>query len=319
MKKKVSTEWLSVCGGCHVSIVDLHEKIMQLFDAIELYRCPVLTDIKDYPKVDIGIISGAIRTEHDIIAANKMRNSCQHILAFGTCAVFGGISGAGCVHSNDEIFDVVYRNNKTTNTNFIPSEIPKLIKNVVPLDQIIEVDSYLPGCPPHPVFIFSTLNALIKNTPQREKFRNICAKCKRSMFKNKEVNKIKSKLDGIPDPNTCFLSQGYLCFGAVTLDRCMSPCTNKGVACTGCCGPSINVLQEPTVDVRTKISELMSDLTNIDKHEILSEIETFAKTHYAYSMASDMVNKKQTFQIWRWMEEGKKNYEQNNSNIVRYK
>ena len=310
MKKKVSTEWLSACGGCHVSIVDLHEKILQLFDSIELHRCPVLTDIKDYPDVDIGIISGAIRTEHDIDAAKKMRESCKHILAFGTCAVFGGISGAGCVHSNDEIFNTVYKNGKTTSSDTVPSDVPKLTKQVVPIDHFIDVDLYLPGCPPHPAFTLSSISSIVNNKPPRETFRNICAGCKRKMFKNETVTKIKTFLNGIPDLETCFLSQGYLCFGPVTLNRCLAACPKNGVLCTGCCGPSISVLQEPTIDIRTRIAELMSHLTKIKKDDIISEIERSSKTHYAYAMASDMIYNKQTYQIWRWMKDGNKNKEE---------
>ena len=86
-KIKLNTEWLSVCGGCHVSLVDMHEKILNVLESVEIQRCPLLTDIKDYPEADVGIVSGAIRNEHDREAAEKMHASCEKILAFGTCAV----------------------------------------------------------------------------------------------------------------------------------------------------------------------------------------------------------------------------------------
>ena len=98
-KIKLNTEWLSVCGGCHVSIVDMHEKILNLLESIEIQRCPLLMDIKGYPEADVGIISGAIRNAHDREAAEKMRASCQRILALGTCAVYGGLPGAALAHS----------------------------------------------------------------------------------------------------------------------------------------------------------------------------------------------------------------------------
>ena len=84
-KTRVNTEWLSGCGGCHVAIVDLHEKILQLFDSVEILHCPVLTDIKEYPKAKVGLVSGAVRSEGDRHHAEQMREACDLIIADGSC------------------------------------------------------------------------------------------------------------------------------------------------------------------------------------------------------------------------------------------
>ena len=300
--KKISTEWLSVCGGCHVSLVDLHDKIIKIFKAFEWLRCPILIDTKDYPDADFGIVTGAIRTTNDIQAAKKIRKSCKHIVAFGTCAVYGGISGAGCVHANHEIYEAVYLKNKTTISNIIPTEnLPELTKDIKPLDEVIKVDLYLTGCPPHQSYIFTLLSALSKGKKPVKAYRSVCAQCNRKMVKNDRITELKNVLSDMPDQDTCFLCQGYLCFGPVTLDRCFAPCPNKGVVCSGCCGPTINVLEEPTIDIRIKIAKLMSELTKIPKDFIISEIERFSKTYYAYSMASQMINKKQTYRLLNWI------------------
>ena len=94
-KVTVNIEWLSDCSGCHVAIVDLHEKILNVLEAVEIQRCPVLTDVKDYPPATVGLVSGAVRNEHDRHAAIAMRESCDVIVAWGACAVFGGPAGAG--------------------------------------------------------------------------------------------------------------------------------------------------------------------------------------------------------------------------------
>ena len=91
----INTEWLSDCSGCHIAIVDLHEKILAVLESVRIQRCPVLTDVKDYPPAKIGLVSGAIRSEHDREAAIEMRKSCDLIIAWGSCAVFGGPAGAG--------------------------------------------------------------------------------------------------------------------------------------------------------------------------------------------------------------------------------
>lgn len=302
-KVTLNTEWLSDCGGCHVAVVDLHEKILDVLGAIDIQHCPVLTDIKDYPTADLGLISGAIRSAHDRECAEKMRESCTHVIAFGTCAVYGGLPGAGIVHTREEIFETVYVNNPTTSTHLAPAtSISPLEKLVTPIDEVIDVDLYLPGCPPHPGFIFDSLLALIQGRSPRARKESICARCKRRMVKS-DVTRLKANHEDIPQADTCFLSQGYLCLGSVTLDRCMAPCPNNGVMCTGCAGPTMRILTEPNRDIRTEIADRMSGLTAIPRHEIIASIERSAKTHYSYAMATRMIGKKPTFLIKKWIAE----------------
>ncbi len=300
-KIRLNTEWLCDCGGCHVALVDLHEKILNVLEAVEICKCPVLTDEKDYPEADIGILTGSIRTEHDRHAALQMRKRCKKIIAFGTCAVYGGLHGAGLAHSREEIMDTVYRKTPTTKTDLIPAtEITGLEKMVTPIDEVIDVDLYLPGCPPHPHFIFEGLTALIENRAAKIGQQTICAGCRREM-KTTEVSSIKNSLEGVPENDVCFLSQGYICLGSVTLDRCLAPCPNHGIMCTGCAGPTMQILCEPTHDIRSEIADRMARLTKIDAAEIKRHMEKSAKTHYAYAMATKMVGNKPTFLIRKWI------------------
>lgn len=300
-KIKLNLEWLSACAGCEVGIVDLHEKILDILSAAEIQRCPVLTDIKDYPPADIGIISGAIRNAHDREAAIKMRKSCKKIIALGTCAVYGGIPGAGLVYTKEEILDCVYRHNKTTQSDTIPSvHVSQLETLVAPLDEVIPVDLYLPGCPPHAAFIMDALLALVENRPPKASQEAICARCKREMVKS-DVRELKANHDGKPDDKKCFLSQGYVCLGSVTLDRCMAPCPNNGMMCSGCAGPTMQVLTEPNRDIRTEVADHMANLTAIPREDIIRWIERNSKTYYAYAMATKMIGQKPTFLIRKWI------------------
>lgn len=305
----VNTEWLSDCSGCHVAIVDLHEKILNVLSAVKIQRCPVLTDVKDYPKARVGLVSGAIRNGHDREAALMMRKACDIVIAWGSCAVFGGPAGAGNIHTPDEIAAAVYLENKTTTPAPPPSrQVSPLESKVSPLDAVIEVDLYLPGCPPHPLFVFEALSALVEGREPEAVRRSVCAKCKRKMEKT-EVAELKSHSDGIPDPERCFLSQGYTCMGSVTIDRCLAPCPENGVPCTGCAGATMQVLAEPNRDIRTEIAERMSKLTRIDRDRIVAALERSAKSHYAYTMATSMIGAKPTFQIKRWIEDEHADYE----------
>lgn len=304
-KIRLNTEWLCDCGGCHVALVDLHEKILGVLESVEILKCPVLTDEKKYPEAEIGIVTGSIRTEHDRHAAIEMRRQCKTIIAFGTCAVYGGLHGAGLAHTREEIMDHVYRQSPTTRTDFIPdTSISELEKMVTPIDEVIDVDLYLPGCPPHPHFIFEALSALINNTAPRTDMESVCGTCNRLMKKT-EVETIKESLDGgVTDDGVCFLSQGYICQGSVTLDRCLAPCPNHGIPCSGCAGPTMQVLSEPTRDIRTEISDRMSRLTKIPHDTVKTTLEKSAKTHYAYAMATKMIGNKPTFLIRKWIADG---------------
>ncbi len=305
----INTEWLSDCSGCHIAIVDLHEKILAVLESVRIQRCPVLTDVKDYPPAKIGLVSGAIRSEHDREAAIEMRKSCDLIIAWGSCAVFGGPAGAGNVHTREEIADAVYLNNKTTGTHTLPNrEISPLEVSVTPIDKVIDVDLYLAGCPPHPTYIFDALLSLLEGRTPKATKESVCAKCKRQMKKS-DVAAIRQHTDGIPDPDLCFLSQGYICMGSATIDRCLSPCPTNGVPCTGCAGATMQILSEPNRDIRTEIADRMARMTKIPREEIIKEIEKSSKSHYSYTMASTMVSEKPTFLIKKWIHEANEDYE----------
>lgn len=302
-KVRLNTEWLCDCGGCHVVLVDLHEKILSFLETVQIQKCPVLTDEKGYPEADIGIVTGSIRTEHDRHAAIEMRKKCKTIIAFGTCAVYGGFHGASLAHTREEIMEHVYQKNPTTKTDILPSNsITQLSHQVTPIDEVIDVDLYMPGCPPHAHFIFDALSSLVEGKEIVSKNKTVCGGCSRTMKKT-DVTSIKQSHEGIPDNDICFLSQGYICLGSATLDRCLAPCPNHGTMCTGCAGPTMQILTEPTRDIRIEVSERMAKLTAIPQETILREIEKSAKTHYAYAMATKMIGNKPTFLIQKWIAE----------------
>lgn len=300
MKARVSTDWLSGCSGCHVAVVDLHEKILGLVDEVEFVRCPVLMDEKEYPKADVGLVEGAVRSEHDREALRKMRDSVDKLVAFGSCAVYGGPSGLGWLYPNEAVVDTAYGPGPTTTGNERPdAEAPRLEPSVVPIDEVVEVDLYLPGCPPHPYFIAAGLRALLDPSTKALTGKPVCSECDRRMVKSQGAS-LQTAEVAAEDPDTCFLSQGVVCLGSVTLNRCQAPCPNIGVACTGCAGPSVEMIAEPHLDFRTMVARRMNLLTGIDKDEVISYFERDAKTFYAYALASPVLYRKPTVEMRDW-------------------
>jgi len=302
MKAKVSTEWLSGCSGCHVAVVDLHEKLLNLVDSIEFVRIPVLMDVRDYPKADIGLVEGAIRSDHDREAVLKMRESVDKLVAFGTCASYGGVSGLGWLYKDDAILSKVYGGLPTTTCTERPQGAPVLEHSVIPIDEVVEVDVHLPGCPPHPYYIAQAIKVLLGEEGAVMPAGTVCSQCNRKMVKREGVVFQKGAVTA-PEKDICFLSQGVICLGSVTLERCRAQCTNKGVTCAGCTGPSIAVVTEPYLDIRNMVAKRMSLLTDIDENEIRDYMAKEAKTFYSYALSSPIVYKKPAVEIREWVGE----------------
>lgn len=300
-KVTVSFEWLSGCSGCELSIVDLHERLLKVLEAIDIVRLPILMDVKEYPKAALGIITGALRTHHDVECAKKMRKSCDTVLAFGTCAVYGGPQGSGYAHPQSELAESAFVKNPTTSTHFVPDQgVPRLLEEgVLPLDAVISVDRYLPGCPPHAYYVFEALTSILAGKPPEFGQQNVCFHCDRRM-KHTEVTTLRRVHEGPIENDTCFLSQGILCMGSATLDRCRGACPTRGMPCSGCTGPSESIVLEPSRDIRSEVATRMSMMTKIPKATIMAEIEKHSKTYYAYAMASSVFRQKPTFLLRRW-------------------
>ncbi len=300
MKTRISTEWLSGCSGCHVAVVDLHEKLLNLLDDVEFVRIPVLMDEKGYPEAEVGLVEGAVRSEHDRKALIRMRETCKTLIAFGTCAVYGGPSGIGWLYEKDSILNKIYKETPTAaDDGKFPEGAPELEQSVTPLNEVVDIDFFIPGCPPHPYYIALAVNTLLGASKLPISMKTVCSACNRRMEKREGV-KFQRGMSTAPEEDICFLSQGVICLGSVTLDRCQAQCPNKGIACAGCAGPSMDIITEPHLDIRTMIAKRMSMLTGIDRSEIQEYIEKEAKTFYSYAISSPIIYKKPTVEIREW-------------------
>ena len=161
-KVKVASAWLDACAGCHMSFLDLDEALIGLADAIELTATPI-TDIKEFPPVDVGIIEGAVSNEHDEEVARKLRANCKILMVWGDCACFGGIVSMRNLFSTEEILQRYYSTESTAKGSSIPcsEDLPPLI-TVKPINQVVKVDCYVPGCPPSPEAIHYALAELLE-------------------------------------------------------------------------------------------------------------------------------------------------------------
>jgi len=145
-----------------MSFLDLDEVLIDLANVIELTATPI-TDIKEFSPVDVGIIEGAVSNAHDEEVAKNLRANCKILMVWGDCACFGGIVSMRNLFSIEDVLRRYYSTESTTKDSKIPcsEDIPPLIK-VKPINQVVKVDCYVPGCPPSPKAIHYALTELLE-------------------------------------------------------------------------------------------------------------------------------------------------------------
>ena len=166
MQKKIrlATIWLDGCSGCHMSILDMDEKLIEIAQEVDVVYSPYV-DAKEFPEdVDLTIVEGALSTNHDIAMIKKIRENSKLILALGDCAITGNISAMKNLYGSDAVLKKGYFDLADINeSGAYPSKIvPKLLDKVLPLHEVVKVDYFLPGCPTPADAIYKMLRALIE-------------------------------------------------------------------------------------------------------------------------------------------------------------
>lgn len=251
-KMRVATGHLQGCFGCHIALLDLHEDLISLLARVDLVRSP-FNDVKEVPKVALGILDGSVcNTDNEHLAA-EFRKKSEKILAFGTCAAFGGINGLRNLYNLKEVLGRSYVANESTVKGKVPdsADIPRLLPHVRAVHEIIKVDYVLPGCPPTPKLIKAALGDIMEGKDPDVPQKNLCHECNRvhkEMYLPKRdfvtgsVHSI-MELDEI-DRERCFLEQGLLCMGPATREGCEARCVRGNTPCRGCMGPTPGALEQ---------------------------------------------------------------------------
>ncbi len=206
------------------------------------------------PEAGLGLISGGIRNEQQLRIAEEMRDRCDIIAAFGTCAAHGGIPALMNLFEDEDLFNRYYRSAEGTDSAPNPSrEIPVFLERTFALDEKIAVDFSLPGCPPHPDKITAFLGSILDGKSPESPLMSVCDSCPTKREGKGAVRGIQRFLRNAcyePDKPLsemrCLLEQGYLCMGPVTLAGCAGMkggpprCIHARVPCRGCHGPVRN-------------------------------------------------------------------------------
>lgn len=292
-KLKVAILQGAACDGCGMSLVDLHERLGELLENIDIVFWLLATDFKyeDLEKVDsidILIYYGAIRTEEHKHIVEEFAKKAKIIVAYGACACFGGIPLLSNLYNRREILEEAYKNTITTDNpdGKIPGEkfapygvdisIPKYMEWCLKLDDVVDVHIYVPGCPPGEDIMEKFIEA-VKKAARGERIekgivlanvKTICDVCEREKPEKIIIDRFRRIHEAKIDPNKCFLAQGIICLGPITRAGCGARCIEANMPCRGCSGPAPNVY-----DPGAKLISTLAALIELENEPGLSDEE----------------------------------------------
>lgn len=313
-KLKVALYWAASCGGCEIATLSIGEKILKLAEAADIIFWPVAVDTKysDVEKmpdksIDACLFNGAIRNTENEHMAKLLRQKSKILIAYGSCAVEGCIPGLANFYNARMIMETTYRDTVSTDNpggampqskSTVPEgelELPELYDTVKTLAQTVEVDYFVPGCPPEEKTTWLALESLISgNLPPRgstivHHSTAVCDECPRIKHE-KKIKSFHRTYEIIPDPDICLLEQGLPCCGIGTRGGCGALCPQANMPCTGCYGPVDGVRDQGTHLLSAWASIIDSnDPEEINK--ILDGIVDPAGTAFRYSLPDSMINR----------------------------
>ncbi|MCA9970131.1 MAG: NADP oxidoreductase [Anaerolineales bacterium] len=160
-KVKLATVWLDGCSGCHMSFLDIDERILELAARADLVYSP-LVDPKTFPEmVDVTLIEGAVSSEEDYEKIQHVRAHTRILVSLGDCAVTANVPGMRNAFKVDDVYKRAYVENADTNQHIPVQVIPPLRQRSVPVHNVVKVDVFVPGCPPSADLIYHVLTELL--------------------------------------------------------------------------------------------------------------------------------------------------------------
>lgn len=316
-KPKVAFYWCASCGGCEESVVDLAEGLLEVAAAVDIVLWPVAMDFKreDVDALPDGsiaaaLINGAVRTSEQEEMARMLRRKSLVVIAYGSCAHTGGIPGLANQFDREEILRYVYEEAPSTvnpehtrpalsfGSNGATVRLPEFRRMVRTLDQVIDVDYYLPGCPPTPELLKAAVQALLTGTlpPKGSVLAPdvaLCEECPKKDTKPSDLSLTEFRRPHTIaiDPDVCLLAQGIVCMGPATRSGCGALCCTGNMPCTGCFGPTSRVRDQGA----KMLSSLAAGVAAKDEQGIQETLAAFPDpvgTLYRYALPASLLRRK---------------------------
>jgi F420-non-reducing hydrogenase small subunit len=319
-KLKFGFYWAASCGGCEVAVLDINEKILDVVERAEIVLWPVAMDTK-YDDVrampdrylDVCFFNGSVRNSEQHELAELLRRKSKVLVAFGSCAHHGCIPGLANLSGREQILNHVYDEEPSVSNPgrtrplvrvAVPEgelTLPQFYDKVSPLDRVVDVDYYLPGCPPPATLISAALDAIFAGElPAKGAVlappKALCDECDRNKHAAKRMPDVKRCYEVQADRQTCFIEQGIVCMGPVTRGGCGQRCVNGNWPCTGCMGPTPEVHDQGGKMVAALASVLRIEdeqqLGRAETEQLLGRVKDPVGTFYMYGLASATINRR---------------------------
>ncbi|HEX6129535.1 MAG TPA: oxidoreductase [Candidatus Limnocylindria bacterium] len=271
-KHRFAMYWAASCGGCDIAVLNLHEAILDFAERFDIVFWPAVMDAKYRDveampdgSIDLTLVSGSIRNAENAEIVRLLRRKSAILVAFGSCATEGCIPGLANLGTTAGLLDVVFDGPGTDNPDHLrPASrvavpegelhLPAMEPLVRTLDQVVEVDYRMPGCPPESERIAEVVGLLTAaldgkaGLPPRGSVvgaghSTVCDECQRDRSA-KRISEFR-RIQQLPalDPGLCLLEQGLPCNGSATRDGCGAKCPLAGAPCIGCYGPADGVVE----------------------------------------------------------------------------
>ncbi|MFX0066470.1 MAG: F420-nonreducing hydrogenase [Candidatus Hermodarchaeota archaeon] len=276
---------LSSCSGCQMALLDQKEVFTLLG---EIKFATTLFDEREIPDMDYCLVEGAVRNSGDVKKLQEVRKKAKILISLGSCAVFGGLQALGNLFPAQKIIETVVEHSEENPF----SEAPALTSRVSPLDEFVAVDYFIPGCPPSTSVLENAISLLFLGQEQQEDKNHrlpVCADCERKI-EHQKLNHFEGIT--IANPNTCLLSQGYMCLGSVTRGGCGAQCPDHNIPCSGCRGPTDRVLVKPTHTILRDFVKRVAHFTGRLESDIEKEIKAIPWRFYPFTFASQSLRNK---------------------------
>ncbi|MHB8776396.1 MAG: NADH-quinone oxidoreductase subunit B family protein [Anaerolineales bacterium] len=321
-KPKFAMYWAASCGGCEIAVLNTHEKILDVDANFDVVFWPVAMDAKyrDVEAMEDGSIlltlfNGGIRNDENEHIAKLLRRKSKILVSFGSCACEGCIPGLANLSPMGEIVHTAFNTITTDNPHEIypritfdapegELHIPKLFPILRPLDQVVDVDYYMPGCPPESHQIAAVIDLVIQVVKGEAQLppkgatigvgnSTVCDECPRE--RNIKLIKQFTRIQDIApaDPTLCILEQGVPCNGPATRSGCNARCPQAGAQCIGCYGPAEGVM-DYGARLITAFASVIDATTPEEIDHILDGIPDPTGQAYRFNLAGSLLkaNKK---------------------------
>lgn len=313
-KPKIAFYWCAGCGGCEESVLDMAEELLSVAEKADIVFWPIALDARfedvealNDGDIDATFINGAIRLDEHVRLVQLLRRKSKRIVAHGTCAHLGGIIGLANLFDSRQLLECAYRQAPGMDDPSGPlpatnagdekkgPALAALLPAVKPLDRVVAVDAFIPGCPPPPETMAHAITDVIHGRlPEPGTVfahrTALCRRCPRLDSKPDkiEITRFRRLYDTHWDPEICFLPQGLLCMGPVTRGGCDARCIRANMPCRGCFGPTER-MNDFGAGAMALIASMMAGEDEATLARLVDSIADPTGLIYRYSLAASIL------------------------------